>query len=85
MAGRLAMMLALTFILGLAKVWVNIQRVDLSYRMQTLQSEYSENMELRTKLRIEKNNLLSPYRLREEAEQKDMFSPDERRIRKLQE
>ncbi len=81
--GWLAVILSLTFFLGLAKVWVNIERVDLSYRIQTLQNEYRENQELRTKLTIEKNNLLSPYRLREMGEEMGMFSPAEIQTRKI--
>ncbi len=79
----LAAVLTLTFVLGLAKVWVNIERVDLSYRMQRLQVEYSENQELRTKLTIEKNNLLSPYRLKDIGEEMGMFFPSDRLVRKI--
>jgi hypothetical protein len=81
--GWLAMILSLTFFLGLAKVCVNIERVDLSYRIQSLQNDYRENQELRTKLTIEKNNLLSPYRLKELGEGMGMFSPTESQTRKL--
>jgi hypothetical protein len=81
--GWLAIILCLTFFLGLAKVWVNIERVDLSYRIQTLQNEYRDNQELRTKLYIEKNNLLSPYRLKELGEGMGMSSPAESQTRKL--
>ncbi len=78
------MVLVLTFVVGLATVWVNIERVDLSYRMQRLQSEFRDNQELKIKLTIEKNNLLSPYRLRELGEQRGFFSPDDSQIRKIQ-
>lgn len=78
------MVLVLTFVVGLATVWVNIERVDLSYRMQRLQSEFRDNQELKIKLTIEKNNLLSPYRLRELGEQRGLFSPDDSQIRKIQ-
>ena len=81
--GWLTAVLTLTFLLGLAKVWVNIERVDLSYRMQQLQKEYQENLELRTKLIIEKNNLLSPYRLKELGEEKRLSGPAESQIRKI--
>lgn len=81
--GWLAIVLALTFLLALAKVWVNIERVDLSYQMQRLQNQYQENQELRTKLTIEKNNLLSPYRLKELGEAMGMSTPADSQIRKI--
>ncbi len=81
--GWLGVLLTLTFLLCLAKVWVNIERVDLSYRMQRLQSEYSDNQELRTKLTIERNNLLSPYRLKEMGEEMGMSTPADSQIRKI--
>lgn len=83
--GWLTMTLVLTFLLGLAKVWVNIERVDLSYRMQKIQKEYRENRELRTKLTMEKNNLLSPYRLKEIGEQMGLSAPRDSQIRKIRE
>ncbi|MFO7728988.1 MAG: hypothetical protein R6X11_11735 [Desulfonatronovibrio sp.] len=81
--GWLTMTLVLTFLLGLTKVWVNIERVDLSYRMQNIQKEYRENRELRTKLTMEKNNLLSPYRLKEIGEQMGLSAPRDSQIRKI--
>lgn len=80
---RLAIVLFFTFVVCLAKVWVNIERVDLSYRMQRLQNDFRENQELRTKLTIEKNNLLSPYRLKELGEKRGLFSPEESQVRKI--
>ncbi len=79
----LALLLGLAFILGMAKVWVNVERVDLAYRMERLQSEYRENREVRTKLTIERNNLLSQYRLREWARDHGLSKPDEKQIRKI--
>ena len=81
----LAIVMTLTFLLGLAKVWVNIERVDLSYRIQRLQNEYQENQELRTKLTIEKNNLLSPYRLKMMVEKIGLSVPADSQIRKIRE
>ncbi len=83
--GWLAIVMTLTFLLGLAKVWVNIERVDLSYRIQRLQNEYQENQELRTKLTIEKNNLLSPYRLKMMGEEIGLSVPADNQIRKIRE
>jgi hypothetical protein len=81
----LAIVMTLTFLLGLAKVWVNIERVDLSYRIQRLQNEYQENQELRTKLTIEKNNLLSPYKLKMMGEEIGLSVPADSQIRKIRE
>ncbi|MFP4084535.1 MAG: hypothetical protein ACLFP9_06265 [Desulfonatronovibrio sp.] len=81
--GWLTVTLVMTFLLGLTKVWVNIERVDLSYRMQKIQEEYRENRELRTKLTMEMNNLLSPYRLKETGEQMGLSAPRDSQIRKI--
>ncbi|WP_291318763.1 hypothetical protein [Desulfonatronospira sp.] len=79
----LAFMLLVTFVLGLAKVWVTVERVDLAYRMERLQEENRENRELRTKLSIERNNLLSPYRLREFGREHGLSKPGDEQVRKI--
>ncbi len=79
----LALLLCLVFVLGMAKVWVNVERVDLAYRMERLQQEYRENRELRIKLTIERDNLLSPFRLKEWAQEHGLDKPEETQIRKL--
>ncbi len=76
-------MLVLAFLLGMGRVLVNVERMDLAYRMENLQQEYRNNQELNTKLTIERNNLLSPYRLQEQGKQKGLVKPDEKQIREI--
>jgi len=79
----LAFVLLVTFILGMAKVWVTVERVDLAYRMERLQEEHRDNRELRTKLSIERNNLLSPYRLRQFGREHGLSRPGDEQVRKI--
>ncbi len=79
----LAFMLLATFILGMAKVWVTVERVDMAYRMERLQEEHRDNRELRTKLSIEQNNLLSPYRLRQFGREHGLTKPGDEQVRKI--
>ncbi|WP_319780982.1 hypothetical protein [Maridesulfovibrio sp.] len=67
----IAMALALTMgsalILGLVSVWLNIERVDKAYDLRRMEKRLDEQDSLAAKLEVEKNNLLSPIRLRELA------------------
>jgi len=54
-------------LLGLAVVWMNIERMDTAYRLKALQMELDARQSLAAKLRLERDNLLSPLRLREKA------------------
>ncbi|WP_320007481.1 hypothetical protein [Maridesulfovibrio sp.] len=69
----IAMALALTMgsalILGLVSVWLNIERVDKAYDLRRMEKRLDEQEALAAKLEVEKNNLLSPIRLRELAKQ----------------
>lgn len=59
----LTMTLALTLMLGMASVWLNIERVDLGYGLRNLERTLDAEMETLAKLEVERDNLLSPYRL----------------------
>ena len=50
--------------LGLSSVWLNIERMDLAYDINKLEKELAGRTTLATKLELERNNLLSPYRLK---------------------
>ncbi|WP_419780872.1 hypothetical protein [Maridesulfovibrio sp.] len=67
----IAMALALTMgsalILGLVSVWLNIERVDKAYDLRRMEKRLDEQEALAAKLEVERNNLLSPIRLRELA------------------
>jgi len=51
-------------ILGLSSVWLNIERMDLAYDLSKLEKELANRTALVTKLELERNNLISPYRLK---------------------
>lgn len=51
-------------VLGLSSVWLNIERMDLAYDVNKLEKELAARTSLVTKLELERNNLLSPYRLK---------------------
>lgn len=51
-------------LLGLSSVWLNIERMDLAYDINKLEKELAGRTALAAKLELERNNLLSPYRLK---------------------
>lgn len=71
------------FLLGLGLVWVNIELVDISYDIERLQTTLQKEKELNSKLRVEKMNLMSSYRLREKATDFDLNPPKSEQIRTL--
>lgn len=59
--------LGLALGLGLASVWLNIERMDLAYDLRKMEKERDRKAALFVKLEVERNNLSSPYRLRKLA------------------
>lgn len=57
------------FVLGVAVVWVNIERLETAYRLELLEKKLADMTDLRAKLQIERDNLTSPYRLRKKAQE----------------
>lgn len=51
-------------VLGLSSVWLNIERMDLAYDLNKLEKELANRTALVSKLELERNNLISPYRLK---------------------
>ncbi|OIO04331.1 MAG: hypothetical protein AUJ49_02945 [Desulfovibrionaceae bacterium CG1_02_65_16] len=51
-------------LLGLSSVWLNIERMDLAYDLNKLEKELGARTSLASKLELERNNLISPYRLK---------------------
>jgi len=72
-----------SLILGLSLVWCNIERMDLAYDLKTNQMILDEKTALLAKLEVERGNLLSPYRLRQKAEEYGLGPADQSRIRRL--
>ncbi|MFW5734899.1 MAG: hypothetical protein ACOCWR_07560 [Oceanidesulfovibrio sp.] len=56
-------------VLGIAVVWVNIERLDTAYRLELLEKNLADMTDLRAKLQLERDNLTSPYRLRKKAQE----------------
>lgn len=70
--------------LGLALVWVNIERVDSAYELKSLERQYQEKMEQNSKLQVERHYLLAPATLRRRAEQAGLHPPSRDQIRMLE-
>jgi hypothetical protein len=51
-------------LLSLSSVWLNIERMDLAYDLSKLEKELGNRTALASKLELERNNLISPYRLK---------------------
>ncbi|MHC1702189.1 MAG: hypothetical protein AB9900_14670 [Humidesulfovibrio sp.] len=51
-------------LLSLSSVWLNIERMDLAYDVNKLEKELGSRTALASKLELERNNLISPYRLK---------------------
>jgi cell division protein FtsL len=78
-------MFLMTIILGLALVWVNIERVDLAYELKTLERELQDKQDQHSKLQVERHYLLAPATLRDRAEEAGLRPPRRDQIRTLQE
>ncbi|OEU70194.1 MAG: hypothetical protein BA863_13260 [Desulfovibrio sp. S3730MH75] len=63
----LATTMVSALLLGLISVWLNIERVDKAYDLRRMEKKLNEQEALESKLEVEKNNLLSPIRLRKLA------------------
>ncbi len=77
----LTLMTSLVF--GLTLVWLNIERMDIAYGLQKLQVELDNSAAHAAKLELERDNLLSPYRLRRKAEELGMRPAEPGEIRRL--
>lgn len=76
-------MMVLLFFLGLGLVVVNIERVDLGYKMKKVSLSIARNQEVLSKLEVERNNLVSPARLRRKGEKLGLGEPRPGQVRKL--
>lgn len=70
-------------VLGLAVVWVNIERLDLAYELKQLQTKLERKNDLQAKLEVERVNLLSSSRLRALAEGNELRPAEPGQIRIL--
>ncbi|BBD08551.1 hypothetical protein [Desulfovibrio ferrophilus] len=76
-------LLALSLLLGLGLVWCNIERMDLAYGLKTQQVELERVEALIGKLELERNNLLSPHRLRAKATELGLGPAGQGRLRRI--
>ena len=76
-------LLFLCLVLGLMLVWLNIERVDLAYEMKSRQGVLEQKHSLVNKLMIERDNLMSPNRLREMAGRLELGPAQPGQIRRI--
>ncbi len=65
-------------------VWTNIERVDTTYFISTIQKEIAERRDLFAKLEVERERLLTPQELRQKALKYGMHEPYVGQIRRLE-
>jgi cell division protein FtsL len=80
----LGSMFAVTIVLGLTLVWINIERVDQAYELKSLEREYQEKLEQHSKLQVELHYLLAPATLRDRAEKAGLRPPARDQIRMVE-
>lgn len=80
----IALGLLSAMIMGLVLVWSNIERMNTMYFINIKQNELRERQNLRSKLEVERERLLSPYELRRQAEEKGMREPKPGQIRRME-
>ena len=70
-------------VLGLLVVWLNIEQVDMAYKLKKMRYEVDQAHNLTAKLEVERDNLISPYRLSKEAERMGMRPTEPGQLRKI--
>ncbi len=67
--------------MSLVLVWINIERMDTSYFINTLQIDIREKNSHRAKLEVEREYLLSPHELGKKANSLGLHQPKLGQIR----
>ena len=70
-------------VMGAVMVWINIERTNISYFINNLQTTIGERQALKAKLEVEREHLLSPYELGRKAESFGMHAPRRGQIRRM--
>ena len=70
-------------LLSLLVVWMNIEQVDMAYKLKRMSYELDQANNLTAKLEVERDNLISPYRLSKEAERMGMRPTESGQQRKI--
>lgn len=73
----------LVLALGLGVVMCGIERMDLAYGLTELREQQEEMDSLMARLEMERDNLLSPHRLRAEAARLGLAPAAQGRLRRL--
>ncbi|MCR4667026.1 MAG: hypothetical protein K5657_07010 [Desulfovibrio sp.] len=68
----------------LTLVWTNIERVDTSYFITRTHEEIAERKDHMAKLEVEKERLLTPHELRQNAVKYGMHEPFPGQIRRME-
>ncbi len=76
--------LLFSMVLGLALVWLSIDRNDTAYGIHKMQARVEEVRAHVGKLEVERDSLLSPYVLGRKAEQLGMGMADPGQVRRLE-
>lgn len=76
-------LLVLALGLGLASVWMNIERVDLAYTLKKMERDLGDKTALAAKLELERDNLSSPYQLKRLAEKYGLGPAGPGQIRRI--
>lgn len=71
-------------VFGLILVWSGIERTDTTYFINIAQNEVRERQTLHAKLEVERERLLSPYILRQRAEEFGMHEPNTGQVRRME-
>ena len=75
--------LLLSLLMGLALVWLSIERTDKAYSIRQLRNEVEQRAVLKTKLEVERDRLLAPHVLRRKAIQLGMSEDKPGQIRRM--
>lgn len=73
-----------TIVLGLALVWINIERLDQAYELKKLEHELQVSRDQNSKLQVERQYLLAPATLREKADKAGLHPAHRDQIRMIQ-
>ncbi len=75
--------LLMSLLMGLALIWLSIERTDKAYTIRQLKSEVEQRSVLKSKLEVERDRLLAPQVLRRKAAQLGMSEARAGQIRRM--
>ena len=80
----LVLSLLFSMVLGVALIWLSIDRNDTAYTIHKMQKRVEEARSHVNKLEVERDSLLSPYVLGKKAEELGMGMADPGQVRRLE-